>query len=324
MNYWTTYCFLLIFSGFLTLLGLFVGPTDITAKEILEGLFESDQRNISRIVAWDIRIPRIATALVTGSSLGLAGVLIQLSTRSSFGDPNLFGVGGGAAIFLAATAAGVFTFGELGIFTGCVLSSLLVALILSTLISNKNLSPVKLAIMGIAIGALTVSIGTSVISHGRVFPTQVIALLSGSFSGSNWEMVFYVVTTFLICFCISWKMSNRFYPIMLGDTLARSLGVNPVRTRNVAMSITGILAGASVYAGGLIGFVGLIAPHITRRLFGNNPRDLILASSLIGAILALGADQIARLSFAPTELPVGMATTILGAPVMIYLASRMK
>ena len=111
---------------------------------------------------------------------------------------------------------------------------------------------------------------------------------------------------------------------MLGDTLARSLGVNPIRTRTLAMSITGILAGASVYSGGLIGFVGLIAPHITRRLFGNNPRELILASSLIGAILTLGADQIARLLFAPAELPVGMATTILGAPVMIYLASRMK
>ncbi|MQF82616.1 iron ABC transporter permease [SAR202 cluster bacterium AD-802-E10_MRT_200m] len=324
MKYWITYCILLIVSALLISLGLFAGPTDISVIEILGGLFESDEQSISRIVAWEIRLPRIATAVVTGSSLGLAGVLIQLSTRSSFGDPNLFGVGGGATIFLATTAAGIVTLNEFGTFIGCLLSSLVVALILSRLISNKNLSPVKLAIMGIAIGALTISIGTSVISHGRVFPTQVIALLAGSFSGNNWEMVFYVVTAFFICFYISWRMASRFYPIMLGDTLARSLGVNPIRTRTVAMSITGILAGASVYSGGLIGFVGLIAPHITRRLFGNNPQGLILASSLIGAILALGADQIARLSFAPTELPVGMTTTILGAPVMIYLASRMK
>lgn len=293
-------------------------------REIIEGLFESDKTNISRIVIWEIRIPRIATAVLTGSSLGLAGALIQLSTRSTFGDPNLFGIGGGAAIFLASTATGLFTFVEFGIFTGCILSSLLVALILSNLISNKNLSPVKLAIMGIAIGALTVSIGTSVISHGRVFPTQVIGLLSGSFTGSNWEMVLYITTTFVVCIFISWRISNRFYPIMLGDVLARSLGVDPLRTRTFAMGIAGILAGASAYSGGLIGFVGLIAPHISRRLFGNNPRDLVIASSVVGAILALGSDQIARLSFAPTELPVGMATTILGAPVMIYLAYRMK
>ena len=125
----------------------------------------SDQSGSSRTIVWSIRIPRIVVSMVVGASLGLAGVLIQSSTRSTFGDPNLFGVGGGAVIFLAASAAGIVVAGEFGIFLGCVISSLVVGLVLSVLVSSKDLSPVKLAIMGIAVGALTVSVGTSVISH---------------------------------------------------------------------------------------------------------------------------------------------------------------
>ena len=119
-------------------------------------------------------------------------------------------------------------------------------------------------------------------------------------------------------------MSKKFYPIMLGDTVSRSLGVNAIRTRTIAMTIVGILTGTAVYAGGLIAFVGLISPHITRRLLSNSPLHLVIGSTILGAIATLGSDQLARLLFAPTELPVGMMTTIVGAPLMIYLALKMK
>jgi len=313
-----SFCFLLIAAG------LLLGPSDLTLGETINGLFMSDQSGSSRTIVWSIRIPRIVVSMVVGASLGLAGVLIQSSTRSTFGDPNLFGVGGGAVIFLAASAAGIVVAGEFGIFLGCVISSLVVGLVLSVLVSSKDLSPVKLAIMGIAVGALTVSVGTSVISHGRVFPTQVIGLLAGSFASSSWVAALYAFPTFAGCFIISLLVSGRFAPIMLGDTLARSLGVNPILMRNLAMGIAGILAGVAVYGGGLIGFVGLLSPHVTRRVLNSSPLNLVFGASLIGAILALGADQISRLLFAPTELPVGMTTTILGAPAMIYLALRMK
>jgi iron complex transport system permease protein len=261
---------------------------------------------------------------VTGACLGLAGVLIQLSTRSTFGDPNLFGIGGGATIFIGAAMAGVMAIGPLGIFSGSIAASTIVALLLSKLVSSKDLSPIKLAIIGIAIGALTVSVGTSVISHGRVFPTQVIGLLAGSFTASTWEIFWYSLVTLATCFVVAIKMSKKFYPIMLGDTVSRSLGVNAIRTRTIAMTIVGILTGTAVYAGGLIAFVGLISPHITRRLLSNSPLHLVIGSTTLGAIATLGSDQLARLLFAPTELPVGMMTTIVGAPLMIYLALKMK
>ena len=108
--------------------------------------------------------------------------------------------------------------------------------------------------------------------------------------------------------------------MMLGDVLSRSLGVNPIRTRAITMTVAAVLSGASVYAGGLIGFVGLLGPHIARRIFGNAPLKLIVGSVWIGSGTTILADQLSRLMFSPTEMPVGMATTVMGAPMMMYLA----
>ena len=304
-------------------IGVFAGPTNTPFEDVLKGLMLSSDGMMDTIV-WSIRIPRIFVSLLVGGCLGLAGILIQLSTRSSLGDPNLFGIGGGATIYIACIAAGLVSLGEPAIFLGCITCSTLVALLLTRLISSADLSPVKLAIMGIAIGALTITIGTSVISHGRVFPTQVIGLLSGSFTSSSWSVIYYICPAFIACLSISIIFARRFYPIMLGDILSKSLGVSPMKTRSITMVLVGVLSGASVFGGGLIGFVGLASPHIARRLLGNTPRHLIIGSASVGAITTIFADQLARLLFSPIELPVGMATTLLGAPMMIYLALRIK
>ena len=256
------------------LVGLFFGPSDATLSEITSGLIRSDDGPMKMII-WSIRIPRIILSLLTGCCLGLSGALIQLSSRSAIGDPNLFGIGGGASIFLAGSYAGVFVFDEHWIFFGSIISSLVVSLVLSRLISSSDLTPVKLAIMGIALGTLTISIGTAVISFGRVFPGQVIGLVAGSFTSSNWDKIVYLLIILIPVLLITFLLSKRFYPIMLGDVLSKSLGVNPIRNRNIAMSLAGILSGASVYAGGLIGFVGLIAPHLSRKILGNHPSHLI-------------------------------------------------
>ncbi len=307
----------------LILIGIFAGPTNSSFEDTVNGLMFSGDGVMSTIV-WDIRIPRIVVCLLVGGGLGLAGVLIQLSTRSPLGDPNLFGIGGGAAIFLATVAAGIISVGQFGMFLGCIVSSVFVGMFLAKLISSIDLSPTKLAIMGIAVGALTITIGTSVISYGRVFPTQVVGLVSGSFTSSNWTMIYYLFPTFSIAILTSVIFSHKFYPIMLGDIVSRSLGVNPLKTRTITMGLVGILSGASVYAAGLVGFVGLTSPHIAKRIIGKTPSNLIFGSSLIGAITTLFADQLSRLLFAPTELPVGMVTTAIGAPMMMYLATKLK
>ena len=306
-------CVALFIAGtLLILIGMFAGPANASIQEVLNALSRSGDTALSTII-WDMRIPRVLVSMLTGACLGLAGVLIQLSTRSPLGDPNLFGIGGGAAIFLAAVAAGVVTMANFGVFAGSVLSSLLVAAFLSFLISKENIGPIKIAIIGLAVGALTISIGTSVISHGRVFPTQVIGLVAGSFTSSNWVTVYYLSSTLALCMVGSVIIAKRFYPIILGDVLSKSLGVSPIKTRSLSMGMAAALSGASVYAGGVIGFVGI---------FGNSPRNLIIGSVWIGAFATVLADQLARLLFAPVELPVGMVTTLMGAPMMIYLALK--
>jgi len=302
-----------------------VGPSKLGLNELVVGLFSNDTESVSRTIIWDVRAPRVGVSFIAGASLGLAGVLIQLSTRSPLGDPNLFGIGGGAAMFMAAVVAGLIaTPHPLVSFVCCLGSATAMALLLSRCVSSKGLTPIKLAVMGIATGAMAAAVTTSIVVYGRVFPTQIIGLVSGSFTASNWEMFWYASITLALCLLVSIKIHEKFYPIILGDILAKSLGVNPPRIRTLVMIIVGTLAGSSVYIGGLIGFIGLLSPHVARRLFGNNGIHLIFGSSLCGALLLLASDQISRLLFSPSEIPVGMVTVMLGAPMMIYLGWKMK
>lgn len=305
------------------LTGVFAGHTNFSIADTIDGLTRSSDV-VTEAIIWDVRIPRALLSLLAGGCLGLAGVLIQLSTRSPLGDPNLFGIGGGAAVFLSIVATGLVQLSSLGIFLGCVCCSIIVALVFSRLISVDNMSPIRIAIIGIAVGSLTIALGTSVVSHSRVFPTQVIGLVSGSFTSSNWVAVYYLLMTLSLCTIVAALLSAKFYPIMLGDSLSRSLGVNPQRTRSGIMGLAGVLAGASVYAAGLVGFVGLMSPHIARRIVGKSPLSLVLGSVWVGSVSTIVADQLARLLFAPIELPVGMVTTAVGAPVMMYLALKIR
>ena len=307
----------------LILTGVFSGHANFSIVATIDGLTRSGD-NVIEAIVWDVRIPRVLLSLLAGGCLGLAGVLIQLSTRSPLGDPNLFGIGGGAAVFLSIVATGLVQLGSFGIFLGCVCFSIIVALVFSRLTSADNMSPIRIAIIGIAVGSLTIALGTSVVSHSRVFPTQVIGLVSGSFTSSNWVAIYYLLVTLSLCTLVAAFLSARFYPIMLGDILSRSLGVNPQKTRTYVMALAGALAGASVYAGGLVGFVGLMSPHIARRIVGNSPLSLVLGSVWIGSVSTIFADQLARLLFAPIELPVGMVTTALGSTVMMYLALKIR
>lgn len=323
MSFRIRYSFLFGVGIFLIVIGIFLGPANLTIHQILDGLlFTGD--GLGNTIVWSLRIPRIIVSLLAGGCLGLAGVLIQFSTRSSLGDANLFGVGGGGAIFVALVYAGVLSFDQHGIFLGSVSCSVLVALLLAKFMTVTDITPIKFAIIGIAVGSLTITVGTSVISHAHVFPAQVIGLVSGSFTSSSWSVVYYLLPTLIFCVLGALILSAKFYPLMLGDTLSNSLGVDPTRTKFATMLLVGILAGASVYAAGLIGFVGLTSPHIARKLFGNTPSHMILGSILIGGLITIFADQIARLLVAPIELPVSMATTVIGAPVMIYLALKIK
>ena len=307
----------------LSIIGILVGSSDVGISESLSELFDPTDTVISTII-WEIRLPRLCLALLAGGCMGLAGALIQLSTRSPLGDANLFGIGGGSALVLAFSMAGIVTLNGITLLLGSIAGALLVSWLLTGLIVSRNLTPTRLILMGIALGSLMVAVSISVVSYGRVFPVQAIGLVAGSFTASTWEMVRLSLIALLFSLVLSLTLSGRIRPMLIGDTLTRTLGINPFKTRVLAMGIVAILTGTSVYGGGMVAFVGLVSPHIARRLFGNAIYQLFIGSTVIGSLLVLLADQVARLLAAPTELPIGLTTTLIGAPVMIYLALKIK
>ena len=307
----------------LMFVAVFVGAADVDFGSMLDGLVNRDDSMISTIL-WKIRLPRLFVSFVAGGCLGLAGILIQTSTRSPLADPNLFGIGGGSIIILSFSIAGIIELSGYWLLIGSIIGALLVSIVLFALTTTKTLTPTSLILMGIALGSLTLGIAISVVSHGKVFPTQVIGLVAGSFTSSTWEVLWGILFVLVICFISGALISRKLNPLLLGDSIARSLGIKPWRIRILIFSVVAVLTGASVYAGGLVSFVGLLSPHLDRRIYGNNVLGLLVSSTLIGGTITLMSDQFARLVLSPSEMPIGLATTILGAPVMMLLAFKIR
>ena len=273
---------------------------------------------------WQVRIPRLLSAIISGACLGLGGLLIQTSTKSPLGDPNLFGVGGGAVFLMSFAIAGIIPTSNFSLFLLSCSGALIVGIIFAFTTSRESLTPIKLALVGIALGALSLSLSAGVISYGNVFPSQVLAIITGSFSASTWDAVQISSTAFIASLFFSCILSNNLNILLLGGSIPRTLSVNPNKMRLATMILVGFLTASSVHLGGILGFVGLVAPHISRKIIGNNPLKLVLMSSFIGGYFVLTADQLARLLFSPVELPVGLITTFIGAPMMIYIGVKLK
>ena len=274
------------------------------------------------VIVRSLRIPRVVAAMVAGACLGAAGSLLQSATRNPLGDPQLFGLGGGAAIVQALALAGVVTLGPWGLTSLSVLAALAGALLIFLLASRENLTPARLALIGVSIGALTLAVAGAVLTHARVFSLQALALFSGSLANRSWEDVMPVIPFLALGIVLAVLAAGRLNLLVLGDRLAGQLGASPQSTRLVALVSAGILAGAGVALAGVVGFVGLLTPHVVRLLMGSDARTVMAVSVPTGALVVLYSDQVSRLAFMPSEIPVGLVTTVLGAPLMIWVARR--
>ena len=270
------------------------------------------------------RIPRVVAALVVGACLGAAGSLLQSATRNPLGDPQLFGLGGGAAIVQALAMAGVLGAGAWGVTSLSVVAAVAGALLIFLLASRESLTPARLALVGVSIGALTVAIAAAVLTHARVFSLQALALFSGSLANRSWDDVMPVVPFLALGIALAVLAAGRLNLLLLGDRLAGHLGASPRSTRLFALVSAGVLAGAGVSLAGVVGFVGLLTPHVVRLMLGNDARIVMAVSIPTGALVVLYADQLSRLALMPAEIPVGLVTTALGAPLMIWVARRLQ
>ena len=303
--------------------GIALGTADIGVSALLGALFTGNGDPAAEVIVRSLRGPRVAAALVAGSCLGVAGSLIQSATRNPLGDPQLFGLGGGAAIVQALAMAGVISLGAFGVASLSVVAALFGALLIYMLASRESLTPARLALVGVSIGSLTLAVAAAVLTHARIFSLQALTLFSGSLANRSWDDVIPAVPFLVLGILLAIMAAGRLNLLLLGDRLAWHLGAAPGLTRMLALAAAGVLAGAGVSLAGVVGFVGLLTPHVVRLLVGNDARIVMAISIPAGAVIVLYADQVSRLALMPAEIPVGLVTTVLGAPLMIWVARRL-
>lgn len=297
------------------------GGVKIAPWDALPALFgDGSEQHVTVIREYEL--PRILLAWLVGAGLAVAGAVIQGVIRNPLAAPDVIGITQGAALaasgaLVALPALKIYQL-PLFAFFGGVAAFGLVYLIAY----KRGASPVRLALVGIAVAALCESGIRFLLVREQTEIGSALVWLSGSLAGRDMDAVKQVAPWILILLPLAYLTFRRLDILGLGDELAQGLGEPVERTRRWTLVIAVALASAAVAAGGTIAFVGLIAPHMARRLVGARHALLLPVSAFLGALLVLVADAIGRGTFAPLEIPAGLITAAIGAPYFLYLLMR--
>lgn len=276
---------------------------------------------LAEAVVWDIRLPRILLGLVAGGGLGLAGVALQGVFRNPMADPQLLGIGPGAALGAAIGAAAGATQGAIA---GGTVGGILTALLVKRLSRGWGAEPARFILVGVALGAaLTAWVGFVVfgLSDSTKVPPVEFWLL-GSFTGSTWRALGTTLPLVAVGGFAVFASARTLDVLALGESDARHLGVDVDLVMTVLLMAVGVMVGASVGAIGVIGFVGLLVPHVVRRLVGPTHRHLLIGSAVAGGLMVVATDLVARIVAPPVEIPVGLVTAAVGGPFFLWLIQR--
>ncbi|MEQ1962520.1 iron ABC transporter permease [Xenorhabdus khoisanae] len=305
---------------FLAISSANMGALPLSFKTLWESSLEDPQWQI-----WlNIRLPRILLAILVGCALAVSGAVMQGLFRNPLADPGLLGISSGAALTVAMAIVLPFTLPASIALYGHIIAAFAGSLLVSSLIfslnkySHGNLS--KLLLAGIAINALCMAfIGVlSYISNDQQL-RQFSIWMMGSLSQIQWPTLI-IAASFIIPVCIlTFSQSRKLNLLQLGDEEAHYLGINVQRTKYQLLLLSALLIGCSVALTGVIGFIGLVIPHLARMRFGGDHTWLLPISALGGACLLLTADTLARTLVSPAEMPVGLITGLIGAPYFLWL-----
>lgn len=312
---------ILLISGII--ISLYIGSVNISINTVIKSIFILSNSKDSLIIH-TIRLPRVIISVCIGASLSVAGVLMQGITRNPLASPQVFGINAGSSFLVVATT----------VFIPKVSGNLLVyfaffgALLCGGLVyfmgSIGGMTPVKLALAGMAIHFLLSSFTQGMILLNENSLDRILHWLAGSVSGSSWDSVFMLLPWTIIGLISAFILASSMTVLELGEDIAKGLGQKTQRTRILAGFIVIILAGSSVAVAGPIGFIGLIVPHIVRYFVGSDYRLRIPLCILFGAILLVYADIVSRFISFPFESPVGIITAAIGGPFFLYLAQRKR
>lgn len=308
----------------LLLLSVMIGSTAIAPSVVWDALFHPSA-DIDQFAIRDYRLPRTIVGLVVGAALGVAGALIQALTRNPLADPGILGVHAGAS-FAVTVAVGLIGIRDIGgymwfAFAGALIVTLMVLALGST---RQGQSPVVMVLAGVCVGAVLSGAASALeLTNPDAFDAMR-SWNAGSIVGRPLDLVWPVLPFFAVALILAFAVSGPLNAMALGDDLAVAQGVRLARTRVLAIIALTVLAGGATAIAGPIIFVGLMVPHVARWIVGPHQRWIFAYSVVLAPILLLASDILGRFVMHPSEIPVGVITAFVGAPVLIALVRRKK
>jgi iron complex transport system permease protein len=305
------------------LLGVAVGPADLSPLAVWNGLLGDGEAATVAIVR-DLRLPRALLAFLVGGSLAVTGAALQALVRNPLADPYLLGLSGGAG--LGAVLAVVSHLGGVWSVPLAALAGALIAIALVyrlALVSGSVLDARVLLLSGVVVGAFAASLMGAIISLSPAPEVRNALLwLLGGFDAASWRTLGVFAAYAVVPVAIIYRLNRPLDLLSLGEEPAAFLGADVERLKRTLYVAASLLTAAAVSVSGIIGFVGLVVPHAIRLVWGHLHRSLLPAAFLLGGVLLVVADAVARTAFAPLTLPVGVVTALIGVPVFVVLVRR--
>lgn len=315
---------LMLIAGSLIHLGL--GARWIAPQTVLQALIEYDPRNFDHRIIVDLRLVRLAAALLTCAALGVAGVLLQTVIRNPLGEPHILGLNAGASLAVVATSALGLSVGDFPaarpLTAACGAALLFGGVMALASAGRGGATPLRITLCGVAISAFASAVTAAILILDEQTLLAMRTWLAGDLAGLNWATLQAALVPALSGMGLALLLAPRLNVLALGDKVALGLGVNLVQTRLLGLAAIALLCGAAVAVAGPIGFVGLVVPHVVRRLITQDIRLALPLAAPVGALVLVLADIAARTIVAPQELATGAMTSLVGAPLFIFIAAR--
>ncbi|WP_307391837.1 FecCD family ABC transporter permease [Bacillus horti] len=313
----------LIVVALLFLASLAYGYTDTNIGTVIQAYMSYDGSSEQTVIR-TLRMPRAILALLVGSCLAISGALMQALTRNPMASPGILGINAGASlsvvigmtVFSVHSLQGFMWFAFFGAF-----ASAIAVYVLGSM-GREGLTPLKLTMAGVVLASLFSSLTTGALILNENRLENVLFWLAGSVEGRKIEVVLPVLPFILIGMLIAFLMGGKINALLVGEDVAKGLGQKTWMVKTFGVLVVVLLSGSAVSMAGPIGFIGLIVPHMVRGLVGIDHRWVLPYCAIFGAALLLAADIAARFILFPKEVPVGVATAVVGVPFFIYLARR--
>ncbi len=316
----TVWLVLLILLAVLSVVAVAVGSAGYSVEQILRAVFSGEQSTVKVIIV-NLRLPRLLLAILIGASLSASGALLQSVMRNPLADPGTIGVSAGAGtaattillLFPSLTnSVPLFAFG--GAALACAL--------IYTMAWKGGIDPVRIILSGVAINTVLSAYNSLLQLLYSDSLQGVLAFMNGSLSGRSWAQVRILAVYAGVGLVLSFMCIKSANTLQLGDEMAKSLGVNVNASRLFLSAVSAFLAAATVSVAGMIGFVGLVVPHIARLLVGSDYKAMLPTSVLLGAVVLLAADTVGRTIVPGMEIPVGIVMSVTGGPFFLYMLRK--